>query len=751
MADDLNVPEPQPVGGSPVLKPAETAIQRTVPEQPAGVVALIKEAQEKIKEAKVYWGPTFKKMRDDSKFARGKQWPGQTEEDDRYRANITLRHINQRVANIYAKNPKVRALRRKKLYSTVWDGTPEMLALAVQTIAQAATAAAPAVPALGAPPGANPAAAAAALGAPASAAAPAAALAPAQPPAPAPTGMDPETAKTIIQEYSNAQSQRRLYQRMGQTLELVAQYSLDEPIPKFKPQAKQLVRRVLTTGCGFLKLGYQRTMKFDSADVDARIKDATDKMAVIETLLADLHDKEIDESSARAAELKDLISQLQKDKEVVLREGLVFSFPKSWSIIIDPAVTQLKGFVGAEWVAEEFIFTPMQVKKFFKIDVGQQYDQHTATGAKADKRYKNQKFCAVYVIYDLSGRQCFTICSGYPGYLRAPGEPDVDLEQFHPFYTLSFNDIEPDADEDSVYPPSDVEQMRSMQMEYNRGREGLRVHRQANRPAYLSARGVLDDATKAKLGNHADHELIETNLSKQDDINKVIQKKPTAEIDQKLYDVEPQFQDTQRVVGDQAANLGGTSGSTATETSIAENTRTTSIQSNIDDLDEFLTDVMRGAGQILLTEMGLPMVQEIAGPGAVWPEHTRADVVKEMCLEIRAGSSGKPNKQARLQAIEKTAPYLLQIPGIKGEKLGEFMLNEIDEGIEIEDFMQEGLPSIVAQNAMAGPNRAPMAGNVAQGPQGANNAQHPGGTGAEEQNMHPGPGGSDQPPLLTAR
>lgn len=681
------------------------------PDPPKSTAELVKDRCQEITGAKEYWRKTFENMRRNARFARGKQWPaleaaeGATapSEDERYVANITLRHINQRVANIYAKNPKVRAQRRQKLYAKVWDGTPEMLAMAQQTIMQEKVT-------MQAGPAAMP-----------------------MPP----TGMDPLTAQAVLAEAQEAQSQRRLYDRMGKTLEIVAQYSLDEPTPKFKPQAKQLVRRVLACSVGYVKLGYQRLMQYNGEHLDARIKDATDRMAEIEVQLAGLQDKTIAPESKEAADLAENIKVLQQQKEMVAREGLVFSFPKPWSIIIDPAVSQLKGFVGAEWIAEEYILTPKQVKKIFKKDVGKNYEAHKMSGGKGDKRYKDQKFCAVYYVYDLVALKCFALCMGYPDYLKEPGDPDVALEQFHPYFVLSFNDIEPDAEEDNVYPPSDVDLLRHMQLEYNRAREGLRIHRQAQRPAHVTNKGVLDDDTKAKFASHIDHEIIETNLSKQDKIADHLQPKPTLPITPELYETENVFVDTQRVVGDQPADLGGISGATATESQIASRSRASSIESNIDDLDEFLTDVMRSAGQILLLEMRKETVIEIAGPGAAWPDlpPTRKDIARELQLEVRAGSSGKPNRQARLTAIEKTAPFLIQTPGVKPRKLAEFMLGEIDEGIEMEDFLDDSLPSIAAMNAMAKPNLAPAPGNDAQGPAGAMNAPKPTETPGKTQNL----------------
>ena len=68
--------------------------------------------------------------------------------------------------------------------------------------------------------------------------------------------------------------------------------------------------------------------------------------------------------------------------------------------------------------------------------------------------------------------------------------------------------------------------------------------------------------------------------------------------------------------------------------------------------------------QILLLEMSKEEVIAICGPGAVWPEFKKEEVLNEVYLEIEAGSTGKPNKAAELQNIERIIPFLIQIPGI---------------------------------------------------------------------------------------
>lgn len=694
--------------GLPAPKP-EKMVQRDEPDVSSERTELITEWMKKIHQAEEYHKEVFDEMRESADFAGGNQWPGQTKNDGRYVANITLRHVNQRVASIYAKNPSVQADRKEKIWFADWDGTQKMMDEAQKALMYASN------PQLQQ------------------------SLAQAGMPPPM---MSPEQAQSIVTEAKAIQNERQMYKNMGRTLELVAQYSLDETIPRFKIQAKQLVRRVQTCKVGYIKLGYQRIM-VPSPEVDAKIKDATDRIAYLESLSADLADGEIDEHSSEAEMMRLNLESLMEKRDILLREGLVFGFPKAWSVIVDPNCLQLKGFVGADWIAEKYLFTPRQVQMIYGIDVRKGYsaykpeekpDSYTymATGRK--KRPDTADYCSVYEIYDLVGQTCFTIIDGYKDFIKKPGEPDITLEQFHPYFALTFNDIESDG---SIYPPSDVELMRPMAIEYNRSREGLRIHRISNAPAWVAPKGIFEEDDKKKLSSHVNFELLELTISKNDDVNKLLTPKPTAKVDPALYDTEAVFVDSQRVVGSQAEDMGGASSSSATSASIAEGSRVNSLQSNIDDLDEFLTDLMRAAGQVLLMEMAETTAKEIAGPGAVWPSLNREQIAKELILTVKAGSSGKPNKAGRIAAVEKLAPYLLQMPNIDTERLASYLLQELDENIDIDDFLKSGEQSVVAANNQSGMNRAPAPGNAAQAPAGQNNAEQPKQSPAKMQNVMP--------------
>lgn len=671
----------------------EEMIKREKPEVSQGRSSLVAEWVDKIKDAEAYWGDKFKQMRIDAKYAAGKS---KTTEMD---VQLTLKHIKSKVASLYAKNPRVRASRKQKIYNKAWDGTEEQLQAARQSVISPQVVAMQAMQ-TGIPP---------------------------QPPA-----MNTVMAQAILQEHAQIEQQKKLLDGVGKSLEYVLQYSLDEQKPKFKPQAKQAVRRAITTSVAYCKIGYQRIMG-QSPDTSAQIKDITSKLSRIQYLADNLADGEFCENSKEQEELKIQLEDLQSRKDMILREGLVFTFPAAWSIIVDPCCEQLKGFVGAQWVAQKYLFTREQIQRTYEVDIDSCCAKYTEDGSKKHSRAKSKGYCAVYEVYDLDGQLSFTVVEGYEDFLEEPEEPEVYLEQFHPFFPLTFNDTE---EEDDIYCQSDVQLIRPHADEYSRKRNAIRTHRVANTPAYVASASAVDEDMARKFQDHDPMEILFTKL-KPDEVDKAIRPKPTIPIDAALYDVEDSFVDIQRVLGKQSADFGAGSQPviSATESSIAANGLATVEKSDIDEIDEWLTDIMEASGQILLLNMDEKTVKDIAGPGALWVQMSREQVAKEVDIKIEAGSSGLPNKQGRLMALEKLSPMLMQLPDVKKERLTRFVVRELDENIDVDEFIEPGAQSVVAGNSGAMPNMAAMPGGAAQAAAGAMNAANPKQSASKVQNM----------------
>ena len=677
MPVDPMQPEPQPV----------SAIKRDAEKPGPSRAALVKSLIQKVERAKKHWKKSFDRMKEDTDFYMGKQWSS-SDTDDRYVANIVQRHVGQRVSALYAKNPKFVAKRRETLDFAAWEGDMSSFQ-SIQMSMQNS-------------------------------------MATGQP-------MDPTMVQTL-QDAQQGFERRRMMDKLAKTLEIVAHYQLQEQQPSFKGQMKQLVRRTCVNGIGYVKVGYQRTMEKRPEDVE-RITDITEQMTTLERLGADKQDEKFSEDHAKMEQLRLLLASIQAKQDVIVREGIVFDFPMSNSIIVDPKCRQMSGFVGADWIAQEFVLDLDEVKEVYKVDLGKEFTAYEDKEVGDDKCEK----ATVWEIYSKKDGLCYVVCDGYHDFLKEPEAPVLDLERFWPFFPLIFNEVDSDKD---VIPPSDVRLLMPVQKEYNRARQALREHRFANRPLYATYEGALSEKDISNLQSHPANAVIKLqNLSPGQAVNSILQPVQHAPVDPSLYDTSMLLDDMMRVVGSQEANLGGTSASTATEVSVAEGSRMSSLSSNVDDLEDFLGELARATGQVLLVQMDQQTVMKIAGPGAVWPQLTASEVAQELMLEVEAGSNGRPNKAIQIQNFERIAPILLQIPGMNPEFMAKEALKRMDDGMDITDAIRAALPSIVAMNAQKQLAQGdPASDPNMQGAAGATNvAPAPGAPGADGPTAPPSP------------
>ncbi len=694
-----------------------SAAQAEPSNQPADDKKLVSKLTARIQADRKKREKTFQKMRENMQLVRRgapKEWP-----QDNYVVNIIGRHINQKTAALYAKNPKPAARRPERMDFAIWDETQDSLMAALQTAMawQQASASMPPQPAMVDP----------ATGMP-------------PPPMLPPEVME---AQALLEDYKHGIEQRQMTEKLGRTLEIVFKHFMDEQVPlPFKTSMKQLVRRALTCKVGFVELDFQRPQG-GLSNTSQRLSDFRDQLAHLKTLAEEVEQgSETADIEAKTAELEHAMTSMGAQQFVMMREGLVFHFHPSTSVIPDSICRSLVGFEGSRWLTIEYSYTPSRVKEVFGVDLGKNYTVYTADGQSTNNQREmdfgdsddeqSEDCCCVWKHYDRQTGVVYFLCDGYDGFLQPPGPPNVYVEDFWPVEALTFNEIEDDKD---IYPPSDVELMYHMQMEYNRAREGMREHRKAARPRFATPNGAMTDEEKDRFARAEPWSVTELNLSGVDnDVRKALQPIPVPGVDPNLYETNPIFVDTQLAVGSAEAQFGSAAGATATESSIAESSRIASVDSNVDDLDGFLTRVARKAGQILLRELSPEQVQKIAGRGAVWPQLTLDQVADELVLDIEAGSSGKPNRVQELRNWREILPLVLQIPGINPEWLGRETLRRLDDRMDLTDAFKQNLPAIVALNRMSGMAAQPGALPEDQGAAGADNTSVPA-----------GPTGSDAP------
>lgn len=690
--------------------------------------ALVKRILATIKADKKKHKPAFDRMRRNMFVAthgRDKDW-----HESNYRANIAGRHVKQKTSSLYAKNPKVIAKRRETLDFAVWDESPESLMLAFQTVQQAAQMMAEAQAiAMQQPPQIDPMTGQ-----------------PMMPPAPEPPAGFIE-AQAMIEDFQQGMERRKMSTKIGKTLEILFSHAMREQKPvDFKTGIKQLVRRACTTGVGYVELGVQREYG-PRPGLSEQLADSRQRLEHLRRLSQEAVEGEIDDIDAEAAELEMSLAALQGESEIVLREGLVFDYPQSTKVIPDQMCQSLVGFIGARHLTIEYLFTANEVAEMFpEADLDGKYTGYTADGksiedssgamsnivadddedgdgAATRNAVKDKGLVCVYKHYDKPSGLVYFVADGHPEFLRPPSAPDVFVEDFWPVYALTFNAVESETE---LFPPSDVELLGSMQAEYNRSRQGMREHRQAARPRWAYANGLLDAEDVTKLGTAKPFDVIALNMDGQTKLQDILQPIPVPGVDPNLYGTDQYFQDVQFVVGSSEAQFGGVAKATATESAIAANSSASGDGSSVDDLDAFLTVVARAGGQILLKEMSPERVTEIVGPGAVWPEMTLPQIADELFLEVEAGSSGKPNQAVELQAWQQMLPFLIQMPGINPMWLAREAIRRLDDRLDLTDAIASGMPSIVMQNQAKQPGTGdPATDPTAQGGQGGDNGPPP--------------------------
>lgn len=680
--------------------------------------ALVKEILGKIDAGRAYHKDAFTRMKENQRLAREgakKNW-GKT----KYKVNIIQRHIKQKTASLYAKNPRAVAEIKPRMYYKIWDGDVASLEAALMVIQQAAQ--------MGVQTGMLGMLKAAITGQQAMLA-------------------QLQQAQMLVADFQQAEQKKKQLVKIGKTLEILFEYYMGQQMPAFKVQMKQLVRRAITCTVGYVKLGFQREMG-KSPEVMQKISDYTARIAHINHMMDNYNEGEFGEGDAEMAELEAALTALQDQNDIVIREGLTFDFPKSTSLIVDPECTQLRGWIGAGWIAEEFLGTREKCEEIYNIDLSDKpFKEFTPEGKiKTPQNSTDKGKCMVrwYEFYDKLNGILYVVLEGYDDFLQPPAPPECYFEQFFPYFALTFNDLE---DEESVYAPSDVEQIEHIQYALNSTRQALNEHRNSSRPKWAAAKGMLEDEEKDKLKTNQTNVVIEVNaLSQGLKISDILQPVPSAPVDPNMYDTGFMLNDMTMAVGAPESTFGLTSGDTATEVADAAGNRTAATASNVDDFDEFFTELANAGGQLLLLNSSPEKVTEIVGPGAMWPTLSRQEVAREIVLGIEAGSSGKPNRAQDTANMERMIPLLIQVPGISPKWLAKQVVKRMDENVDLDEAIAEDMPSMISLNAMAKQAATGPAGGkpVAGEAQPANSSNGSTG-GADNQEQPQGSRGGAQP------
>jgi hypothetical protein len=659
--------------------------------------------RKRLKESKDYFIPDFKRMRNNMEFAAGLQWMGQDDIDDvqnRYQADFMTQHVNRKVASLYAKDPKAVAKRRKRLDYQLWDGNVATEVAANMAMQQGAM-----------------------------------------------LGQVNPQALALLQDITQGRQWEALCDKIGQTLEILYQYQCDTQSPSFKFQMKQLVRRVITCGVGYVRLNYvnENDHVLSSTLTDDSM---ASRLLRVKGIVNGIDDDKIPSDDPRIEQamllVQSIANSIQQGDQTNVEERLEFDFPSATSIIVDKKCKCLKGFIGADWIAQEFILPLDWANNYFELTG----EKMITTGGEfieymPDKQEKlpvnldakpvdvaKEPLGCFWEVFDLTTKTSFFICDGYKYFVQTPAPVEPAMNRFWPIFSLTFNDIEVESGQKvHIYPPSDIQLLKPMQQETNRSGNELIEHRKVNRPFFYGLQGLMDEADCEKLANHETGEFVQIRsalmgANGSQNVVDALGKWVGTPIDPNVYATARTNEDISKVVSTNQIQPGQNIRHTAaTPAVIQEQARISDVNSNVDDLDDLLSEMAQGSGELMLRKFNPQTVLRIAGRGAAWPQDNRQDFLNEIFLDIVASSSGRPNKAVDVQNAQTIIPLMLQA-GANPLAIITYVCKVLDANLNPADFF----PPLVPMMPQGQPQQGQQSPQKPQTPQ----PQHPGLVGQQQ-------------------
>ncbi len=469
---------------------------------------------------------------------------------------------------------------------------------------------------------------------------------------------------------------------------------------RLKARSKSLLRSGYSTSVGWLKVSWQET-KAEDPLIANRLKDTQDNTDHVQRLLDEVSDpKFATQRETKLAELRQALEGMKTPQEVTVARGLALDFVMSEDIVIlDASVRAVSDYTRAAAIAHRVWMTPEQYKETFHYDAkkGKSYSEQSG-GAMAESTDKTATLLCVWEIWSQADNRVFHVCEGEDGFCRPPDSPDWTGKRWYPFFLLAWNEID-----GAFYPLSDIDMTDKLVKEYNEQREDFVRDRRECLPITLIRKGgslTETDVTNVTNAKGGDKILLE-GVGGQP-ISNDVWNGQMGTLDPKNYDTTATRYDMERILGGSDTTTGSiTKAKTLGEAQMLS----AAVQSRNGDRRDTLEDLLNELGpycvEVMLRKYSEAEVKKIAGPDAAWPSMALDEIFDLVSIEVRGGSTGKPDKGLEqeiwtkllpiiTEAVEKVAELRAQGQEPLAQAVIELTretLRRFDERIDIEQFL----------------------------------------------------------------
>lgn len=486
-------------------------------------------------------------------------------------------------------------------------------------------------------------------------------------------------------EFDRLQKQYAKRQRdakaFAETLELVIGQKWTAA--DLKRRGRKQVRSGLTVGVGILKPSWQERTA-PSPETTQAINDLQANIARAAMLREDIEDEAQGQNlDADMAEYQRQLETLRAKPEQVVSRGYVVETVSPENFVVTPGYA-ISDHVDAPWNIQRIPMLKDDARAEFGLDaktIGQatcyyarkpemikpasasqigeidanEADAYVTTSQPSGSSAEGPEWVMVLEIWDRTSGTVLTGIEGVKCWVKPAWRP-VATRRFFPFFLFCTSEVDGQR-----HPQSLVTRSTKLVDEYNRIGSAEAEHRRRVRPKIMVNAGALVDGEADKLAKGVTQEIIalRTTVPKAD-LRGLIVPVAYAALDPALYDRTRIMNELERIWGTQEALTGGVQvDKTATEAEIQQGGFQARIGSRRDAIDSSYTELAFYTAQLLRAYLTPEDVTAIAGPGAFWPEYEGPDDIERfVTVEIRAGSSGKPNTAAERQAMATLLPVL---------------------------------------------------------------------------------------------
>jgi hypothetical protein len=457
-----------------------------------------------------------------------------------------------------------------------------------------------------------------------------------------------------------------LADRFAQTLEIVENRSFLEA--DLKRRCKAVIRSVQAARIGIVKVSYQRD-KFRDPLIQNQMNDAQDNIAHLEKVISDMVEggQNDEEQQVLLEQARSTYAALEKQVEVVRTEGLVIDQIRVEDFRMDPNLDSIEEYSKARWMAHVTYMRPDKVGEHYMLpkEAVDKLTKYRRTEHGVPQRLEEEKqdagqfsneVCAVWEYWDKNTNSVYTWAEGGDQWLREPWQPQRLGQRWLPFFILAYNFVD-----GMEWPVSDAELLMELQDEYNTVRTQQAEHRELSAPFWLGDKSRVNREDVETFRDSVLGDIALINAGGQP-VSQVFQAAQMPPMNPVVYDTQPIRADIEWLSGLGDAQRGSVQrAKTATEATMVEQGLANRVGEKQDTTEDWLTDISRFAAEILLQEMSLDQVQRIAGPNAVWPQANKKQFIEMVSIDIRAGSTGKPDKAREKEQWTQILPLIMQM------------------------------------------------------------------------------------------